>query len=55
MKISGGIIKPLKETQNSNFGESQKSSIKICLIKNIKKHCHKKSTCVFYNLGEENF
>ena len=34
----------------------QKSSVKVCLLKILKQHCHKKSICVFfYNLGEENF
>ena len=34
---------------------TQKPSVDFFLMKNIKKHCHKKRNCVFYNLSEENF
>ena len=33
----------------------QKSSINVCLIKLLKKHCHEKVTVCVYNLGEQNF
>ena len=32
----------------------KKSSVNVCLMKNIEKHCQKKVNVCFYNLGEEN-
>ena len=33
----------------------QKSPVNVFLMRNIKKHCYKKKSSVFLNLGEENF